>query len=295
MHIAFLGLGQMGSVIARHLAKIGYDLTVWNRTASAAEPVVALGAKAASSPSEAVSNATIVFTMLHDDKAHEEVLFASGALDAIPNGATHIALSTISVALSQKLEAEHAQRGQRYVASPVFGRPNVAAEGKLWLAIAGATPVVEDVLPVLAAFSRGNTVVGEKPAMAHALKLGGNFLITAMLASLSEAITFAESEGMEGELFLEAVNSALFQSPFYANYGKVMLHPPQTPGATVALGIKDLNLFREAAKQAGSRTPLADSFTKHMQAAADAGLQNDDWASGYLKHTRNLNTQKEKQ
>ena len=294
MQIAFLGLGQMGAAVAGHLVRTGYEVTVWNRTAAAARPLIERGAKSAPSPTAAVEGAQIVFTMVHDDEALTSVLFDGGAIEAIAAGATHVCLSTISVALSQRLAAEHARRGQRYVGSPVFGRPDIAAQGKLWLAVAGAEEVLAEVLPVLNVFSRGVTVIGTEPSAAHAVKLGGNFLITAMIASLSEAITYAEAQGIDPALFLETVNSALFQSPFYAAYGKVMLHPPEKVAATVELGIKDTRLFREAARTAGTPTPLANGFHQNLADAAEAGHSEADWAAGYLDQVRRRNRAQEK-
>ncbi len=287
MRITFLGLGQMGSSVARLLLERGYDVTVWNRTAKAAEALERAGATVADTPALAVAEAEVVFTMVHDDAALESVVFEQGALAAIPRGATHVSLSTISPVLADRLEQEHAAQSQGFVASPVFGRPSVAAEGKLWLAVAGKEELVTSLLPVLDTFSRGYTLVGEKPSAALAVKIGGNFLITAMIASLSEGMVFADAHGIAPALYLEAVNSALFQSPFYANYGKVMLNPSEQAAATVSLGVKDMRLFREAAKETGTRTPLADIFQQQLNAAHDAGLGEADWAAGYYQQTQN--------
>ncbi len=286
MRIAFLGLGKMGSEVARLLIEKGYEVTVWNRTAAAAHALAEQGATAAATPAEAVHGAQTVFTMVHDDDALASILFDSGAIDAIDKGAAHVSLSTISVDLAARLEREHRQRQQRYLGSPVFGRPAIAAQGQLWLAVGGDDALVTELTPVLDVFSRGISVVGPRPSLAHAVKLGGNFLITAMIASLSEGITVAEQHGIDGELFLETVNSALFQSPFYASYGKLMLHPPEQPAATVSLGAKDTRLFREAAKETSTRTPLADIFQQQLNAAMQAGAADEDWAAGYLKQVR---------
>ena len=287
MRIAFLGLGKMGSGVARLLIQKGYDVAVWNRTADAAEPLTQLGATAAETPAQAVEDAQIVFTMVHDDAALESILFEQGALEAISPNAIHVTLSTISVTLAERLEQEHATRNQGYVGSPVFGRPNVAAEGKLWLAVAGKEEVLAEVTPVLEVFSRGMSIVGDRPSLAHAVKVAGNFLITAMIASLSEGITFAEGYGIDPAVFLETVNSALFQSPFYASYSKVMLQPPQEEAAaTINLGAKDMRLFREAAKEFATRTPLADIFQQQLNSATQQGAGDEDWAAGYLKLVR---------
>jgi len=288
MRIAFLGLGQMGFAIAKLLINKQHEITIWNRTAAAAGPLVTLGAKLAATPAEAVKSADVVFTMLFDDHAVEDVLFTHKTLEAITAIAIHISLSTISVALANRLEAEHTARGQRFLSAPVFGRPGVAAEGKLWLVLGGPSDAIAEVKPLLEGFSRGSTHVGERPSQANAVKLGGNFLITSMIASLSEAFTVAESQGVDPAVFLETINSALFQSTFVANYGKVMLNPPEKPGATIKLGAKDTRLFQESAEPGETPTPLADLYQHHLQAAIAAGRGDEDWAAGYLHQTRKL-------
>jgi 3-hydroxyisobutyrate dehydrogenase-like beta-hydroxyacid dehydrogenase len=212
------------------------------------------------------------------------VLFgANGLLDALDPGALHIACSTISVALSERLTAEHARRGIDFVAAPVFGRPNVAEEGRLWIVVAGADGAVARARPLLEPLSRGISVVGREPRQAHAVKLGGNFLISAMIHSLSESFVYAAGQGVDPETFLETVNSALFQSPFYAAYGKVMLHPPEQIGATIALGEKYLLLLREAAASRGMRLSLAETLAEIFAEARQTGRGGEDWAVGQYR------------
>jgi 3-hydroxyisobutyrate dehydrogenase-like beta-hydroxyacid dehydrogenase len=284
MRIGFLGLGKMGTPMALRLIAAGHELAVWNRTEGRTKPLLREGAIAAATPAEAELGAGAVVTMLFDDAAHEEVLFgANGLMDALDPGGLHISCSTISVALSERLTAEHARRGHQFVAAPVFGRPSVAEQGRLWIAAAGADDAVARARPVLEPMARGISVVGQEPRMAHALKLGGNFLISAMIHSLSEAFVYAESQGIEPEMFLETVNSALFQSPFYAAYGNVMLHPPEQPGATMELGAKDTRLLREAAAAGGVRLSLADTLAEVFAHAREAGLGGEDWAVGQYR------------
>src|ERR1039458_3197824 len=193
MNIAFLGLGKMGTPMARRLLASGNEVTVWNRTRERAAALTGEGAQIASSPADAARTADAVLSMLFDDAAHEEVLFGSdGVLDAIQLGALHISLSTISVALCDRLTAEHARRNQQFVAAPVFGRPNIAAEGRLWIVAAGAEDALAKARPLLEALSRGISVIGPEPRQAHALKLGGNFLISAMIHSLAESFRSEE-------------------------------------------------------------------------------------------------------
>lgn len=286
MKIAFLGLGKMGAAMAPHLLKAEHEVTVWNRTRARAEALVPLGTHVADSAAEAARGVEVVFTMVTDDAALENVIWERGVLKAMSAGATHVALSTISVALSERLAEAHTQAGQRYVAAPVFGRPNVAEAARLYTVVAGRPEDVERVKPLLAAFSREVAVVSEKPSAAHAMKLGGNFLITAMIASLSESMTFAEAMGIAPGVFAQTANAALFQSPFYEAYCKLMLNPPDPPGGTVAIGEKDTRLFREAARGAKLKTPLTDEFMTCWERAIATGMRDKDWAAGYYQLTR---------
>jgi 3-hydroxyisobutyrate dehydrogenase-like beta-hydroxyacid dehydrogenase len=284
MKIGFLGLGNMGTPMALRLIGAGHELAVWNRTEGKTEPLLREGAIAAATPAEAELGADAVVTMLFDDAANEEVLFgANGLLDALEPGSLHIAMSTISVALSERLTAEHRRRGIDFVAAPVFGRPNVAEAGKLWIVAAGAEKAIERARPIFAPLSRGLTVIGSEPPQANAVKLGGNFLISAMIHSLSEAFVFAEGQGIEPGVFFEAVNNALFQSPFYAAYAKVMLNPPEHAGASIGLGEKDMRMFREAAASRNTRLSLADAMAAIFAEARAAGLADEDWAVGQYR------------
>ncbi len=278
MRIAFLGLGKMGTPIVRRLLGAGHEVTVWNRTRATAEALIADGARVGATPAEAIAGAELIFSSLKDDETHEELFFGDGGLiDAIQPGQIHVSLSTLSVSLSRRFTEEHAKRGQGYLGSPVFGRPNVAADGKLWIAVAGAEDKIAKARPALESLSRGITVVGQQPWQAHALKLGGNFMIASMIQTLSEAMTFASSQGIDPEKFSSTVNSALFQSPFYENYARVMLNPPEQPGATVQLGAKDTRLFREAGSQAGFESGMAAYLASELDRTIHCGEGESDW------------------
>jgi 3-hydroxyisobutyrate dehydrogenase-like beta-hydroxyacid dehydrogenase len=284
MRIGFLGTGQMGTPMALRLLAAGHELRVWNRSEGRTEPLLREGAVAAGTPAEAELGADAVITMLFDDAAHEEVLFGpNGLMDALEPGALHIACSTISVALSERLTAEHTRRSVDFVAAPVFGRPNVAAEGRLWIVVAGNDSAIARARPVLEPMSRGISIIGPEPRQAHAVKLGGNFLISTMIQSLSESFVFAESQSIAPAVFLEAVNSALFQSPFYAAYGNVILHPPEHAGASISLGAKDTRMLREAAAARNTRLSLADNLAEIFEQAKQSGLANEDWAVGQYR------------
>lgn len=295
MRIALLGLGKMGLAIVPHFAQ-GHAVTVWNRTAKAAEALAGSGVRIAANPAEAVKDAEVVFSILLNDAAVEEVFLGKdghpGIVAAMQPGAIHACLSTISVASSKRLAAAHEAAGKPFVGAPVFGRPHVAVQARLWSAIAGDEAAVAKVRPLIERYSRGITVVGKQPWAAHAMKIGGNFMITAMIASLAEGFIFAESEGIDPAIYLQVVNQGLFQSPFYELYGKLMLEPPAKPGGTISLGEKDARLFLDAAREAHAPTPLAEIFHQHLLRAMSEGMQSDDWAGGYYNLARKLADQK---
>ena len=293
MRISFLGLGKMGRALVPHLLNAGHFITVWNRNNVITEKFAAQGAEVARSAADAVKNCEVAFTLLLNDAALEDVLFEGGVLDAMPRGAIHVSVSTISVALAKRLTVEHEKRGLRHVGAPVFGRPNVAAEGKLWVVAGGAKDALEKVRSLLEIYSRGITVVSEEPWRAHAMKLAGNFSVAAMVATLSEAMTVAESMDVSPEVFVEMANSATFRSPLYEMYGKTLTDPPKEIGASIELGEKDIRLFREAAAANGVKTPLAELMESNFDAALEAGMKDDDWAAGYYALVRQRSTLRE--
>jgi 3-hydroxyisobutyrate dehydrogenase-like beta-hydroxyacid dehydrogenase len=138
MKIGFIGVGRMGSGMARNLLRAGHEVVVFNRSREKAEALIADGARVADSPAGACRASEAVMTMLADDQAVEQVVFGEDAIaSALPDGAIHISCSTISIALARRLAAEHHRRGQKYLSVPVFGRPEAAASKNLLVVAAG--------------------------------------------------------------------------------------------------------------------------------------------------------------
>lgn len=176
MNLGFIGLGNMGSAIARNLLRAGHKLTVYNRTRNRAEALKSEGAKVAGSPAEASANAEVLITMLADDNAVETVIFEPGnAIQALRAGAVHVSMSTISVALSRRLTEAHRERRQHYVAATVFGRPDAAAAAKLFVVAAGAPEQLRFCHPLFDVAGQKTFVAGNDPPAANVIKLAGNF------------------------------------------------------------------------------------------------------------------------
>lgn len=163
----------MGTPMALRLLAAGHELSVWNRSEGRTKPLIREGAVAAATPAEAELGSDAVITMLLDDAAYEEVLFGVYRLiDVLSPGVLHILCGTIGAALCERLTVEHANRSIDFVAAPVVGRASDAEVGRLWIIAAGASKAVERARPLLEAFSRGITVVGEEPQLAFAMKPG---------------------------------------------------------------------------------------------------------------------------
>src|SRR5438445_762781 len=211
----------MGLPIARNLLAAGYALTVHDRTLARAEELVREGATWADSPAAAARESRIVITMVADDAALEAVAFGeSGLVAGLGREAVHVGMITVEPATSRRLADAHRGTGSRYVAAPVFGRPEMATQAKLWVVAAGPSAAVETARPVLQALGRGLSVVGEEPSRANLLKLAGNFLLAAMVEGLGEALTLVEKAGIDRLDALRTLNEALFASPVYQTNGE---------------------------------------------------------------------------
>jgi 3-hydroxyisobutyrate dehydrogenase-like beta-hydroxyacid dehydrogenase len=279
--VGFIGLGNMGSAVARNLLGAGHDLTVYNRTRSRAEAFASLGAKVADTPAAAASGAEALITMLADDAAVEAVIFSPGdAIGALTAGAVHISLSTISVALSRRLAARHREHQQHYVAAPVFGRPDAAAAAKLFVVAAGAAAQIERCRPLFDAIAQKTFVIGEEAQAANVVKLAGNFLITTVIEGLAEAIAFARKSGIDPHAFLDILTSSLFTAPVYKNYGHMIASDTFEPaGFKLPLGLKDNRLLLAAAEEAAVPMPMASLIHDRFIAALAQGLGEADWAA----------------
>lgn len=269
----------MGLPMARNLLRAGHAVAVWNRTRDRAAPLEADGARIAGSPAEAAAGCEVLISMLADDRAVEETVLGS-AIDALPAAAVHAGMSTVSVALSRRLAEAHAARGQGYVAAPVFGRPEAAAAAKLWVLAAGAPEHIARCRPAFAALGRGISVLAADPPAANAAKLAGNLSIAVTLETLGEVFALAAKYGVDPHLFLETINSALYGSPLYANYGGIIADERfNPPGFRLKLGLKDVRLALEAAEAVSLPLPLASLIRDRMLAAVGRGLGDSDWAA----------------
>jgi 3-hydroxyisobutyrate dehydrogenase-like beta-hydroxyacid dehydrogenase len=281
MKVGFIGLGNMGSGMARNLIKAGHALTVYNRTRKRAEEFKALGAKVAGTPADAASGVDVLITMLADDHALEGVVFEPGrVLQSLSGGAVHLSMSTISVALSQRLVDAHRQNKQHYVAAPVFGRPEAAAAAKLFIVTASPSEQIERCRPLFDVMGQKTFVISDNPPAANTTKLAGNFLISTVIESLAEASALARKSGVDPKKFLEVMTGSLFDAPIYRTYGALITEQKFEPaGFKLQLGLKDNRLVIAAAEAAAAPLPMASLVHDHFVAAMAQGLADADWSA----------------
>ena len=279
MQIGFVGLGRMGSAMASNLLKAGHTVLVYNRDPVKTAAVVAQGAKAAQSVA-AAGRSPVVFTMLADDRAVEEVVLGKGGvIENLPAGALHISSSTISVALSELLTERHEKARQLFVAAPVFGRPEAATAGKLFVVAAGAQPALAIATPLLASVGQRTFIVSPTPSMANLVKLSGNFLIAAVIESLGEALALIGKAGLDPKQYVELLTSSVFNVPIYQTYGTLIAGQRFEPAFAAPLGYKDIRLTLAAAEALRVPLPFAGVLRDRFLALLARGGETLDWSA----------------
>lgn len=279
MNVGVIGLGAMGFVMARNLCKAGHTVTVFNRTRSKAEALVADGACVADTPA-AAAKGDVVISLLSDDAAVEELVLGSGGLlNGLAAHTVHVCMSTISAALAERLTEAHAAAQRAYVSAPVFGRPDAAAAAKLFIVAGGAAAAIARCQPVFDALGQQTFVMGEKPVMANITKISGNFLIASAIESMSEAFALVRKYGLEPQAFLDLLTSTIFAAPVYKNYGGIIAQERfDPPGFKLPLGLKDVRLALAAGDATHTPLPIASVVRDHLVAAMAKGYEDLDWA-----------------
>jgi 3-hydroxyisobutyrate dehydrogenase-like beta-hydroxyacid dehydrogenase len=280
MKIGFIGLGHMGSAMAANLVKAGHDVTVFNRSPEKRRALLELGAHEADSVADAC-HGQVIITMLADDTAVADVALAKyGIVETLAKGAIHVSMSTISVALSKRLSETHAHAGQRFVAAPVFGRPDAAAAAKLFIVAAGEPAAVEECKPLFDALGQKTFAISTEPTAANLVKLSGNFLLAAAIEALGEAIALVGKAGIDRGAYVDLLTSTIFPVPAYKTYGGLIAESRFQPAAFAApLGFKDIRLALAAAENLRVPMPLGSLLHDRFLRLLAQGGDSLDWAA----------------
>lgn len=272
--IAFLGLGAMGARMAGRLLQAGHDLTVWNRSPSRAEPLVAKGARQAATPADAAAGCDFCISMVRDDAASRAVWTGGdGALASLSEANLAVECSTIGPGWAAELARMAGTRRIVMLEAPVLGSRKQADAGALIFLAGGTEAAAERFRPLAAELGSACHLVGGTGA-GTATKLIANGLFAAQLAALAEMIALADRHGLDAGHMLSVLAGTPVFSPAMGVAGAAMLAGHWQPQFPIELVVKDLGLLAEVADP--GPTPVADRVREVYQAALDEGYGADN-------------------
>ncbi|BDG09073.1 NAD(P)-dependent oxidoreductase [Anaeromyxobacter paludicola] len=279
MKIGFVGLGTMGLPLANNLRRAGHAITVWNRTAEKAEPLVRKGARLAPTPRAAASGQELVFTCVADEKALEAVLEgADGILAGLKDGDVFVDTSTAGTRAARSVEERVRSRGASFLAAPLLGSKGAAEQAQLVVVCGGPVAARDRARPALHAVS-SRIIELDEPAQAALMKLVVNSLGGAMMAGFAEALALGVSGGLETSKVIETIQASSFHSPLYLMKGDQIAQRDFAPRFALALAEKDQRLAQEAAAEQGAKLSVNQTVRQLMADAIAGGRGELDLAA----------------
>jgi 2-hydroxy-3-oxopropionate reductase len=244
----------MGAPMSARLLGTGFPLTIWNRTREKAQPLLAAGAKWADGPVEAVQGAGVVITMLTNDRAVDEVLFKSGAAEAISPSSVVVDMTSTSPQVAKDHSARLKARGIDYVDAPVSGGTRGASAGTLAIMAGGDAQVIARLAPVFAPMGTARRV---GPAGSGQLsKLCNQLIVAVTIGAVAEALVLAEKGGADPAAVQDALRGGFADSRILSEHGQRMISRDFAPGGTVYNQIKDLKAAEAFAASIGVELPM---------------------------------------
>ncbi len=276
--VSLLGTGLLGRPVALRLASTGLAVTVWNRTAEKVRLLADAGLDVAGSAAEAVDASPVSILMLADGPAVGGVLALPGVREAL-RGRTVVQMGTIGPEESRAFAADVAAAGGEWLEAPVLGSVPQADSGTLQVMVGGSEEQLERLGPLLTRLGSDVRRVGEVGAAA-ALKLALNQLIGSLTAAFATSLAYVRAEGLPPELFMDVLRpSALYAPTFDKKLGRMLDAEYANPTFPLRLLRKDLDLFARAARAAGVSPLVADAARAVVEAAAERGHGDDDYAA----------------
>lgn len=276
--IGWIGVGRMGFELSSRLLSVGYDVSVYNRTKSKAEPLAKLGATVVDTPVD-LADRDLVFSMVSAPKDLEQVMLGENGLltgDSVP--AVIADSSTVSMEASEEIRHAANARGAGFLAAPVSGNPAVIAAGKLTVAVSGPRETFAVVEPVLQHFGRGVTYVGDGE-VARLVKIAHNIFLGVVTQSMAEITVLAEKGGVSREAFLNFLNDSVMGSVFTRYKTPAMVNLDFSPTFTTPLLQKDFDLGLGAAFTLGVPMPIASATRQIVAQEVGSGNTEEDFAT----------------
>ncbi|CAF2801187.1 unnamed protein product [Rotaria sp. Silwood2] len=274
LKVSFLGLGNMGNAMAKNILNKGFQLVVWNLSA---------GANLAATPREAVINADVIISCLFDDKSCLDAAQGeNGYLMSIPKNAVHVNTTTISPQAASQLETLHKQHEAYYISGPVFGRPDVAALGKLKSFLGGNLEAIERARSVIEAYSGGSiNIVGNNPAQASVVKLTANMILAANISLFGQIYAFNERWDIDHDITHQLLGIFYSHPSLLAYEARVRDRNYDRPigeGFGIEGGLKDINAMLTTGDQVGVPLPFCSVMREQCVSTIGNGLKDMDWS-----------------
>ena len=277
--VGLIGLGLMGKPMGMNLLKAGFPLTVWNRTASRADELVAAGAKLAQSPRELAANSELVLSIVSDPPALEEVLWGqNGATLGFQRGSTYIDSSTVSPTLARKVATACRERGVRFLDAPVTGGDWGAKKGELVFMVGGDAATLTDAEPVLRVLGKKWFHLGPNGA-GQTIKLAMNLILALQVDALAEALALVTAAGLQGEKLVEVMQSSMARSGVLDIKSQNLLKGDYTPSFPLRLMHKDMRLALELAQQTHVELPATKAAFKTYSAVKEVAKEDLDYSA----------------
>jgi 3-hydroxyisobutyrate dehydrogenase-like beta-hydroxyacid dehydrogenase len=273
----------MGRPMGMNLLKAGYALTVWNRTASRAEELVAAGAKLAKSPQEVAAASDFLLTVVSDPPALEEVLWGSdgksnGAMQVLKRGSIYMDSSTISPALARKIAAACAERGARFLDAPVTGGDWGAKKGELVFMVGGDAETLKEAEPILGVMGKKWFHLGPNGA-GQTIKLAMNLILALQVDALAEALALVTRAGLPGEKLVEVLQSSMARSGVLDVKAPNLVKGEYLPSFPLRLMHKDLGLALDLANQLGVALPATAAARETYNYVKGAAKEDLDYSA----------------
>ncbi len=287
MKVGFIGTGRMGGAMVRRLLEAKHDVGVYNRTPEKVKPLADAGAKILGSVADAARYGDVIYTMLADDTALEDVVSRQGLLEALPKGGVHVCAGTHGIPIIRKLKKTHADKGQVLVAAPMMGRPELVSSGTAGVFASGPEGPLSKCKPLFDAIARRTFAGGADPEAATAMKIANNFVLGCAIEAMGEGFSLTRKYGVATSVFYDVMTDGLFNCSAYKVYGKIMVDESYAKvGQMAALGLKDANLALEAGTLAAVPLPSGNVWRDRLVGAVAHGDGDKDWAVMALEQAR---------
>ena len=279
--IGLIGLGLMGRPMGMNLLKAGHSLTVWNRTASRSDELVAAGAQLARNPREVAEASDFLLTMVSDPPALESILWGqgdAGALAGLRSGSIYVDSSTVSPQLTRQISKICAERGVRFLDAPVTGGDWGAREGNLVFMVGGDAETLQEAEPVLKVMGKKIFHLGPNGA-GQTVKLGMNALLALHIEAIAEAIALVTKAGLSGDQLLEVMQASMARSGLLDLKTPLMLKGDFRPSFPLRLMHKDLGLALDLANQLGVALPATAAAREVYSSVKGESRQDLDYSA----------------